>query len=194
MKKILKISFALLCFGAFYAGAQNMNTPDHHMNHSMKKPVPSNMDEYFIREAAMAGKKEVVLGDMAKTKAYNKRVKNFAEMMVRDHTKANAALKPLAEKRNIALAENMNIDQMKNTLAKKTGEEFDIDYMHMMVDDHKKAVSLFAKESKEGAQSDVKAFAAKMIPILKMHLDSAQTIYTDCMYMGGKKNIGMLIK
>jgi putative membrane protein len=48
--------------------------------------------------------------------------------------------------------------------------------MSMMVDDHKEDVSLFEATSNNGNDADLKAFAAKTLPILRTHLDSAQAV------------------
>jgi putative membrane protein len=46
----------------------------------------------------------------------------------------------------------------------------------MMVDDHKEDVDMFEKASNKGTDADVKAFAAKTLPVLRTHLDSAQAV------------------
>jgi hypothetical protein len=46
--------------------------------------------------------------------------------------------------------------------------------MKHMLDDHKKDVAEFEKESKSGGDPDVKSFAAKTLPTLKEHLQQAQ--------------------
>src|SRR5687767_9100657 len=47
----------------------------------------------FLNEAATGGMAEVELGKLAQEKATSQRVKNFGEMMVRDHSAANDDLK-----------------------------------------------------------------------------------------------------
>ncbi len=60
-------------------------------------------------------------------------------------------------------------------LSSKLGVTFDAPYMHMMVNDHENAVKLFtqATQNKNAAIQD---FAKKILPKLKMHLDSAKAI------------------
>jgi uncharacterized protein (DUF305 family) len=55
-------------------------------------------------------------------------------------------------------------------------KEFDKAYMTMMVSDHKKDVSDFRNASKSLKDSTIKGFAARTLPVLQMHLDSAQAI------------------
>src|SRR6476619_579519 len=50
----------------------------------------------FVMKAASGGMMEVELGKIAQEKAHNKRVKDYADMLVADHTKANDDLKSIA--------------------------------------------------------------------------------------------------
>src|SRR5690606_20803352 len=112
------------------------------------------------------------------TNASNQRVKNFGEMMVKDHGKANDELKQLASAKNIQLPSAPMEDHQKHIddLKDKTGVEFDKDYMKMMVDDHEEDIKKFQDAATEVNDADLKAFAAKNLPVLQAHLDSAKVI------------------
>ena len=138
-----------------------------------------NNNADFLTEAAGGGMMEVQLGQLAKTHAASKAVKDFGAMMVRDHSNANAQLKSVAAKKNVTLPTALpdKLQKHVNDLTAKNGEEFDKDYISMMVDDHQDDIKLFekcAKNDKEDA--DVKAFAAKTLPTLYKHLDAAKAI------------------
>lgn len=133
----------------------------------------------FLTEAAGGGMMEVELGKLAKTHAANKAVVDFGNMMVRDHSNANAELKSLAAKKNINIPTVLpeKLQKHIDDLSKKTGTDFDKDYMSMMVDDHKDDIDLFEKCTKKDSEDpDVKAFAAKTLPTLRKHLEAAQNI------------------
>ncbi len=49
-------------------------------------------------------------------------------------------------------------------------------YMSMMVDDHQKDIDQFEKASNKANDANLKAFASKALPVLRMHLDSAKAI------------------
>ena len=65
---------------------------------------------------------------------------------------------------------------MLDHLATLTGAEFDRAYMKHMTDDHQTAVTSFDQMSREAVDADVKAWAAKMLPTLQEHLNSAKEI------------------
>ncbi|MBO9572029.1 MAG: DUF4142 domain-containing protein [Chitinophagaceae bacterium] len=144
---------------------------------AMTTPV-SEADSKFAVKAASGGMMEVQLGELAQQKAMNQRVKDFGAMMVRDHTKANDELKSLAGMKNITLPPapgEDHMDQIKK-LSGKSGKEFDKDYVKMMVDDHEKDIKEFEDIANNGNDADVKAFASKTLPTLRMHLDSIKAI------------------
>lgn len=129
----------------------------------------------FMDTAAIGGRMEVDLGKLALEKASNARVKEFAALMVSDHTKANSELNMLAEKLKHLLpsAYPGNIKTHMDEMKKLTGKEFDKHYMDMMVNDHVKTLELFRSASNI---SEVKDFAAKTLPVLEKHHQMAKEI------------------
>jgi putative membrane protein len=132
----------------------------------------------FLVKAADGGLTEVRMGELGQQKATNTSVKNFATMMINDHTGANDQVKSLAAQRNVTLPDAPASDNQKNVedLAKKTGKDFDKAFMDAMVMDHEKTIDLFKSASSKSNDADVKAFADNTLPKLQMHLDSAKAI------------------
>jgi putative membrane protein len=69
------------------------------------------------------------------------------------------------------------VQAMRDKLANLEGKNFDKAYMDHMVSDHKEDISLFEKASKNAKGQELKDFATRTLPTLKMHLDSAQAVY-----------------
>ncbi len=132
----------------------------------------------FAVKAANGGMMEVELGKMAEQKATMKSVKDFGAMMVKEHSKANEELKKLAVAKNITLPATVGEDMQKHIddLAKKSGKDFDKDYIDLMVSDHKDDIDLFEKAIKNSKDSAFKAFAVKTLPTLHKHLGAAEAI------------------
>jgi putative membrane protein len=135
-------------------------------------------DAKFATEAANAGLAEVAAGQLASEKATNAKVKDFAKMMVTDHTKANDELMAIAKNKNITLpsAPDDEHQKMKADLAAKSGADFDKDYVDAMVKGHKKVESLFDDASKNCKDADLKSFAAKTLPVIQHHLAEIEAI------------------
>jgi putative membrane protein len=130
----------------------------------------------FLVDAANGGMAEVKLSELAQQKATNAKVKEFAGMMIKDHSEANDKVKALAAQRNVTLPampgdENQN---KADDLSKKTGADFDKSYMSIMIDDHQKTIKLFEDASGDVNDAEVKTFIDNTLPKLKMHLDHAK--------------------
>jgi putative membrane protein len=135
-------------------------------------------DTDFVNTVAMDGMAEVELGRLAVQRAKSPEVKQFAQRMVADHSKANVELKQLASNKNMTLPAEPNAQQKadKDRLSKLTGAEFDREYMTMMTAGHDKAVAAFEDESRNGKEADVKAWSSKILPTLREHQTLAKQI------------------
>jgi putative membrane protein len=138
----------------------------------------SAKDKAFVMKAAKGGMQEVELGQLVSQKAQSDDVKQFAQRMVQDHTKANDELKSLAQQKGVTLPTSMGAegDAMKAKLEKLSGAQLDKMYMHHMVLDHNKDVHEFQTESKMAKDSDLKSWAEKTLPTLQDHLKQAKDV------------------
>lgn len=135
-------------------------------------------DADFSVEAANGSMMEIQLAALAKTKAVNKRVRDFAAMMIEDHNKINAELKRIATAKNITLPEALSDEtkDMIDKLNKKEKSDFDRSYMNMMVKDHKNDVAEFTRMARDSKDPALRDFVKETLPILQKHLDSAKAI------------------
>ena len=143
---------------------------------SMARAQKEDVDD--VIEVASGGMMEVELGKIALQKATSSKVKQFAQMMIDDHTKANEELKMLASSKNIVLPTTLIDKHQKtvNDVSDETGKNFDKKYMDTMVEDHKKDVDKFKKIADKANDADIKAFAAKTLPTLMHHREEAEKL------------------
>ncbi|RYY55010.1 MAG: DUF4142 domain-containing protein [Chitinophagaceae bacterium] len=132
----------------------------------------------FLVKAANGGMAEVDAGQIAEGGSTNPEVKKFAVMMVSDHTGANSQVKALAAARNVTLPAGVSDDKKTAAadLSKKTGKDFDKEYMDMQVKDHKETITLFEKAYDNSKDAEVKTFISNTLPKLRQHLDAAEKI------------------
>jgi putative membrane protein len=135
-------------------------------------------DKSFVTDAGEAGMAEVKEGLMTVGKTSNTDVQKFGKRMDKDHSKANEELRKIARSKEVEFPTSPSLVQQAKAklLDGKSGADFDKAYASDAVSDHKDAVKLFAKEAKEGDDADLKAFAAKTLPTLKMHLKMAEEL------------------
>jgi len=142
----------------------------------------SRGDANFIREASKGGHMEVMMGQSAKDRASNADVKKYGERLVKDHSDANEKLAQLASQKGLDLAKVTDKDTVHDhgkavmDLEKKTGADFDREFIKHALKDHKKDISKFEKASRDSEDSDVRAFAANTLPKLREHQMEAERL------------------
>jgi putative membrane protein len=144
-------------------------------------PPPANLsasDREFAETAAKTGMAEVQLATNVSARAQTQEVRSFAQRMITDHNRSNQELATLGATKGIDPP--ADIDPDKKTLDTKlsglTGPELDRTYMQAMVDDHAAAVSRFESAAAQLTDPDLKAWAAKTLPVLQEHHRMAQEI------------------
>lgn len=145
-------------------------------------------DMDFVNQATAAGMAEVDLGKLGAEKAADPSVKQFAQRMVDDHSKANEQLVNLLADKKVEVPKDLPPDakSTKDQLSGLSGADFDSQFMTHMVSDHEKAVALFDKESKEGQDAQLKQFAEQTLPTLQDHLKQAQQIQSSLGKVAGQ--------
>jgi len=138
----------------------------------------SNPDQEFVTKAAQGNSAEVELGKIVAAKSKDPSVKQFAQMMVKDHTTALNELQELAQTKNLNFNDDLPDDakSLQQKLSSDTGKQLDKDYMDGMVEDHQKDVQEFTDKSQNAKDPDVKQWAGKTLPTLQKHLEKAQQI------------------
>lgn len=142
------------------------------------------MDRRFVNKAADGGMAEVQIAQLAAERASNAEVKSFAQKLVDDHSKVNDELKGIASQKNVKLDDDSDKDRAYKRLAKKSGLEFDQEFVEHMIDEHEKDVKLFEKAAKDAKDADLRAFAAKHVDHLREHLRQAESLRASVMPTG----------
>jgi putative membrane protein len=142
----------------------------------------------FAEQAMMANVAEIKLGELAQKKAQNAAVKDFAQMMVRDHTKAKNELKQAAKGIDEPKQLDAKHQALSDRLSKLSGAEFDREYMMAMVDGHREVKNMLEDHAKPGAtatgttgktadnETAVNQWASKTLPAVEQHLQKAEQI------------------
>jgi putative membrane protein len=132
----------------------------------------SMADTNFILAAAQGGMTEVTLGELASTNGMRDDVKEFGQMMVKDHTAINDDLKALAAQKGVTLPDSLDAKHQKmvDRLTALTGSEFDDAYIKGMIKAHQKDAKAFKAESAATQDADIKSFLDKSLPVVEAHL------------------------
>jgi putative membrane protein len=130
---------------------------------------------------------EVKLGKQAKRKA-TAAVRRYADMLVRDHAKADKDLVAMAKKKGLAripmakpeteTEKQEARDQMAQTkaLLKLKGADFDREYLRMMVDGHEKELAKTDVFIASATDTDLKTMLEGRKTTLQRHADAAKEL------------------
>jgi putative membrane protein len=132
----------------------------------------------LIKNGVESGNAEVKLSLLAERQSQNVKVIDFAKMMITDHTAVGNELKKIAANKKVNTSDTLTMEHLHliTSLSKKSGAEFDKEYMQAMVVDHKRAIEVF-KAAANNTDASVNHFAGKTIPKLEGHLEEANKIF-----------------
>jgi putative membrane protein len=169
---MMKSAFAAICCLALIAAPAFAQKKHAHE----KAPATPLTDQQFIDMAAKTDMLEAHLGQMAANQAASQEVKDYAQMLVTDHTNDYQQLTEMATKDNLTVPKGLDDEQNKviASFDKLNGKAFDERYIHTMIEGHTKAIEVYTKESNDAQSADVESYAAATLPTLNKHLDGAK--------------------
>jgi len=135
-------------------------------------------DQVFAMMAAEGGQTEVQLSKLAADRAGSPEVKQWAQRLVQDHTKANQELMTVAKAKDFSLPKDLDDthEDVVKLFSKLEGGQFDREFLSYQVMHHEKDTAAFSVQAKGGQDPELKAFAAKQLPILQEHLQQARNL------------------
>lgn len=169
--KLSLFSTTALAVGACLLLAPNARAAD-------TKTKLNSADTRFIEEEAAAGAALVKVGKLGVSKAERADIKTFAGMIVTDHSMGNAELAALAGNKGVELTTEVD-SKHADTYAKlesASSPNFDQEFLAVMISGHKKCVKNFEDAAENAEDTEVKMWAAKMLPALQAHLDKAEAL------------------
>jgi putative membrane protein len=134
----------------------------------------------FLAQAASGDQFEIQSSQLALQASQNAGVRNFANMMISDHTRlsqamgaaaAAARLQPPAP--TLLPAQQAMLDQLR---AAGTGYGFDQAYQQAQIQAHQGALTLFQNYATSGDVPPIRAAAGQAVPTIQSHLAMAQAL------------------
>lgn len=127
---------------------------------------------------------EIDVAKLASEKATNSEVKSFAQKLVDEHEQVASELESIASQKNVKLDKDNDHDRTYKRLSKKSGNDFDQEFVEHMIDEHEKDIKMFEKAASDAKDPDVRAFASKTVDHLREHLQMAQNLRQTLMPTG----------
>jgi len=162
-----------------------------------------NADRDFVHDLMVAGNAEVRLGNLASSRAEKAEVKEFGQLMVKDHTSAGDQLKQIAIQNNVDpgdAAIDARHQELITKLSALRGADFDREYMKAMVDGHQDVIDTLQKRvdekdrlgvatgqkpkdvnvqpepANDKLEASLNQWASDTLPVVKGHLEKAKAV------------------
>lgn len=148
-------------------------------SHSSGPPAaPAAETENFVRTAADANTFEIQSSQIALQKATNEQVKDFAHLMIKDHTRIGDEFESIAQKQNLQLPKGLDSKSQSSLkrLQSESGTRFSRTYARMMLKGHQQAANLFESYAQNGDDQQLKEWAQRTLPTLQEHLRRAEAM------------------
>jgi putative membrane protein len=145
----------------------------------------------FIKKARQTNLTEIRAGEIAQNKAQSAEVKQFGQTLVTDHRNANQQLERAVQQQGQQNQQNQQNsqnqqqpmsneldDEHRNKIQKlqeTSNQEFDKQFLDMMVKDHEKTISDF-EDAKENADQQLSSYIDNTLPVLRKHLETAKRL------------------
>ncbi len=135
-------------------------------------------DQAFVTFAAQNDMNEAHLGELAAEHASSPAIKEYAQMLVTDHTKDYKQISALGRKAGLDVPTALDAAHLKliAPLEKLKGPAFDRRFVREIITGHETATAAYDQESREGQNPELKAYAKDTVLVLEKHKDQAKLL------------------
>lgn len=133
----------------------------------------------FVKAAGASDLFEIDSAKLALKQTQNAQVRDFAHMMITDHTKTTDAVKAAAKKAGMNPAPpqlSAEQQQMLDQLKPLTGDAFDKAYLAQQMPAHQQALTMIQNYAQNGDTPALVDAAKSAVPIVQKHIDRLREI------------------
>ena len=159
-------------------GATPVETPAAEPTAATESPMASD-PQSFVDMAAASDMFELESARVAQEKSQTPAVRDFAQMMIADHTSSTEKLRQAAgQVEGVTVAPEMTPAQQQQLTALRdaTAEGFDALYKQQQVAAHEQALQLMQTYAEPGHPEPLMRFASTTAPIIERHLGMARDL------------------
>jgi putative membrane protein len=149
----------------------NLDAPADTTGGTVGKPVD---DVAFVKQATESGRKEVAAARDALPQLKNPELKRIAEMLVSDHSNANARLSKIAEAKGWPVPAPAAATPPASGTA---SSNFDAKWTADMIAGHERSVALYRAQAQGGEDKDLRKYASDTLPTIEHHLAELRSLH-----------------
>lgn len=133
--------------------------------------------EKFVKKAANVSLMEVQAGQLALQNSTNQRVRDYAQMLIQDHTASNQKLQSVVVNMNQEVPTTLESEyQSKLEKLRNQTDDFDKEYIGQMVKDHRETISDFEDARENINDPSLRSWIDNALSMLRKHQNEAETI------------------
>lgn len=159
--------------------AEMANTADAGAMADGVTPAAADSPDDFVRKAAISDMLEIESAKVALERTKSPQVRDFAQMMIKEHTATTTKIKGIVAQDKLA-APPTALDeahaQMLADIKAADAAGFDTAYLDQQTKAHDEALATMRGYAENGTNPALKAFAAETAPKVQMHLDKAKSL------------------
>ena len=185
--KISGVILAALLLFAVWSSAQepkgnaDPNAPQPSaQTQSSAADTSKNMESEVLSKMHQANQMEVKVAELARSKAGDAHIRNYADLLIKDHQVADKMIQDLADKQGIALVEpapksdqeKSEMEMQKQAMAdlqSLSGAEFDRKFVEFNKQAHDMVVQMTSTAAGQLKPGPVQMLVSRVVPILKQH-------------------------
>ena len=135
----------------------------------------------FVEDVAVGTMYEVQASKLAVEQTQRDDLKSFAQMMIKDHSDAEAQFKAALAKSQGApepprTMDSEHVRKLEDLRAAQKGDAFDKAYVNAMIEAHERDLKLFQGYARSGDAPALKSFAEQTAPVIQRHLEHARKL------------------
>ena len=141
--------------------------------------APTTMAPDFVKQAGASDLFEKTSSKLVLTSAKNPKIRDFAQMMIKDHTQSTADVKAAASADGLKPgAPKLMPDQAKMIADLKAAKPADREklYATQQVTAHGNTLDLMQAYADGGDKPHLKGVAGKIVPVVQTHLTEAKSL------------------
>lgn len=176
--KLMVLSLTVLAFGACNNPQDNPAKAAQEVNEERTDTNKAEEDAETLVQVTTNGMMEIQSSQKAATMATLPSVKEFANMMVNDHTAMGAQVKAMASQKGYVLPTSLSEDNLEKLadMDKWEKKDWDKKYIEMQIDMHQSALKELENRAQRTKDPAVKAWAQEAHMKVQGHLDRAKQL------------------
>jgi putative membrane protein len=132
----------------------------------------------FLAQASSGDQFEIQSSQLALQMSTNPRVRNFANLLIADHTRMSQTMMAAAQSAGVVPPPPALLPQHQALLSQLSaaGPNFDVAFRDAQITAHQQALGLMQNYAASGDVPALRAVAQQAIPAIQMHLSQAQML------------------